>query len=142
MGFPNFKSKRSNHRSYTTNLVNGNIKLEGSYIKLPKLKNVRIKKHRQVPDDYTLKSVTISRTPTGKYYASILYEYEREIRLIEPDIFLGLDFSMKELFVSSDGKSAEYPRFYRQTLEKLQREQRKLLLVRCHVSYEPCTIWF
>ena len=71
VGFPNFKSKKSNHRSYTTNLVNGNINLEGSYIKLPKLKNVKIKKHRQVPDDYTLKSVTISRTPTGKYYASI-----------------------------------------------------------------------
>ena len=126
VGFPNFKSKRSNHRSYTTNLVNGNIKLEGSYIKLPKLKNVKIKKHRQVPDDYTLKSVTISRNPTGKYYASILYEYSCEIRLVEPNIFLGLDFSMKELFISSDGKSAEYPRFYRQTLEKLQREQRKL----------------
>ena len=126
IGFPNFKSKKSNHRSYTTNLVNGNIKLEGPYIKLPKLKNVKIKKHREVPDDYKLKSVTISRTPTGKYYASILYEYECEIKLVDPNIFLGLDFSMKELFVSSDGKSAQYPRYYRQALVKLQKEQRKL----------------
>ena len=38
IGFPKFKSKKSNHRSYTTNCVNGNIKLENGYIILPNLK--------------------------------------------------------------------------------------------------------
>ncbi|MDD2393222.1 MAG: transposase [Eubacteriales bacterium] len=70
-GSPKFKSKKSNHQSYTTNYVNGNIRLMDGYIVLPKLKAVRIKQHRDIPDDHKLKSVTISRTPTGKYYASI-----------------------------------------------------------------------
>ena len=126
IGFPKFKSKKSNHRRYTTNRVNGNIKLERGTIQLPKLGAVKIKQHRDIPDDYRLKSVTISRTPTGKYYASILYEYENHIEPVEPEIFLGLDYSMKELFVSSDGTSAEYPRYYRQSLTKLKREQKKL----------------
>lgn len=126
MGFPKFKSKKSNHRSYTTNCVNGNIKVERGYMKLPKLGAVKIKQHRDVPDEYRLKSVTISRTPTGKYYASILYEYEKHIELVEPEIIVGLDYSMKELFVSSDGTSAEYPKYYRQSLAKLKREQKKL----------------
>ncbi len=126
IGFPKFKSKKSNHRSYTTNCVNGNIKVERGYIKLPKLGVVKIKQHRDVPDEYRLKSVTISRTPTGKYYASILYEYEKHIEPVEPEIIVGLDYSMKELFVSSDGTSAEYPKYYRQSLAKLKREQKKL----------------
>ena len=126
MGFPKFKSKKSNHRSYTTNCVNGNIKLERGTIKLPKLGTVKIKQHRDVPDEYKLKSVAVSRTPTGKYYASILYEYEHHVEPVEPELFVGLDYSMKELFVSSDGTSAEYPRYYRKSLAKLKREQKKL----------------
>ncbi len=128
IGFPKFKSKRNNKKSYTTNFVNGNIKLENGCIVLPKLKGVKIKQHRTIPKDYILKAVTVSKTATGKYFASILYDYELDIKLVQPKIFLGLDFSMKELFVSSNGKSAEYPRYYRQSLDKLKREQRKLSL--------------
>jgi len=126
IGSPKFKSKKSNHQSYTTNYVSGNIRLIDGYIVLPKLKAVRIKQHRDIPDDHKLKSVTISRTPTGKYYASILYEYESHIETVEPERFLGLDYSMTELIVSSDGIKAGYPRYYRQALKKLKREQRKL----------------
>ncbi|NBG88393.1 RNA-guided endonuclease TnpB family protein [Isachenkonia alkalipeptolytica] len=126
IGFPKFKSKKKNHKSYTTNRVNGNIRLENGVLVLPKLKAVKIKQHRQIPEDYTLKSVTISQTPSGKYYASMLYHCEQEIPVVEPKVFLGLDYSMKELFISSEGIPAEYPRFYHQSLAKLQKEQRKL----------------
>lgn len=126
IGFPKFKSRKNNHQSYTTNCVNGNIKLNDGYLTLPKLKVVKIKQHRMVPDDYRLKSVTISKTPTGKYFASILYEYEKHIELIKPEKIVGMDYSMKELFITSDGMSAEYPRYYRLSLEKLKKEQRKL----------------
>lgn len=127
-GFPRFKSKRNNKKSYTTNFVNGNIKLENGFIVLPKIKAVKIKQHRSIPKDYKLKAVTVSKTATGKYFASILYEYEVDIKTVQPNSFLGLDFSMKELYVSSDGMSAEYPRYYRQSLDQLKREQRKLSL--------------
>ena len=126
VGFPKFKSRKSNHRSYTTNFVNGNIKLCEGDLTLPKLKAIKIKQHRMVPDDYKLKSVTISKTPTGKYFASILYEYEKHIELVKPEKFVGLDYSMKELFITSEGISAEYQRYYRLSLEKLKKEQRKL----------------
>ena len=126
IGFPKFKSKKSNHYSYTTNRVNGNIKLQDGYIVLPKLKAVKIKQHREVPLDYILKSVTVSKTPSGKYFVSILFEYEQDVMPIIPKNFVGLDFSMKELYVASDGSSACYPRYYRLVLDKLAKESRKL----------------
>lgn len=126
VGFPKFKSKHKGHNSYTTNLVNGNIVLGIGYLKLPKLRNMKIKQHRQIPDGYALKSVTVSKTPSGKYYASILFEYEADVLLVEPVNIVGLDFSMKELYVTSDGIAAQYPRFYRNALAKLAKEQCKL----------------
>ena len=76
IGFPKFKSRHRSRNSYTTNVVNGNIRLENGKIRLPKLKGVKIRKHREIPEGYVLKSVTISQEPSGKYYASLLYEYE------------------------------------------------------------------
>lgn len=125
-GFPQFKSKHHNDHSYTTNFVNGNIKLENGFLTLPKIKKIKIKQHRLVPNDYKLKSVTVSKTPTGKYFASILYEFDKHVESIEPKSFIGLDFSMKELYVDSNGLSADYPRYYRSSLEKLQKAQRTL----------------
>lgn len=61
-GFPRFKSKKSSRKSYTTNVVNGNIFLEGKYLKLPKMTAVRIKLHRPVSEKWKLKSVTVSRS--------------------------------------------------------------------------------
>lgn len=61
--------------------------------------------HREIPDDFCLKSVTVSRTPTGKYYAALLFEYEAAERSdAGMEKAIGLDFSMKSLFVSSEEK--------------------------------------
>jgi putative transposase len=125
-GFPRFKSKRGGLGSYTTNLVNGNIALTAGYLKLPKLGLVRIKQHRQVPKGHRLKSVTITLTASGKYYASILYDYDVEVTPVAPVEVLGLDYSMPELYVDSNGATPAYPRPYRQSQGKLAREQRKL----------------
>ncbi len=54
--------------------------LLSGHIKLPKLKMVRIKQHREIPQGHIIKSCTISMTPTGKYYVSILTEYEKRDR--------------------------------------------------------------
>ncbi|MEG2410350.1 MAG: RNA-guided endonuclease TnpB family protein, partial [Erysipelotrichaceae bacterium] len=126
IGFPKFKAKKNHHLSYTTNCVNGNIRLQDNYLILPKVKAIKIKQHREIPQDYILKSVTVSKTPSGKYFASILFEYERNIKQIVPQSYIGLDFSMKELYVASDGSSACYPRYYRLALDKLAKESRKL----------------
>ncbi|ADC52185.1 transposase, IS605 OrfB family protein (plasmid) [Alkalihalophilus pseudofirmus OF4] len=123
--FPKFKSKR-HKQSYTTNVVNGNIQLLDSHIKLPKLKMVKIKQHRTIPSECIIKSCTISLSSSGKYYISILTEYEKEIESKRIESVVGLDFAMNGLFVDSEGKKANYPKFYRQMLDKLAQEQRKL----------------
>ena len=126
VGFPNFKSKKDNRRSYTTNLVNGNISLTDGYLKLPKLGLVKVKQHRGVPSEYNLKSVTVSQSPSGKHHASILYEYDADIPPAAIRGVTGLDFSMAELYISSEGESPQYPRYYRRALDKLARMQRSL----------------
>lgn len=124
-GFPKFKSKKNGHKSYTTNLVNGNIKLQNGCLILPKLKAIKIKQHRQIPEGYQLKSVTISQAPSGKYFVSILFSYEKESIPVQLQKVVGLDFSMKELYVSSDNQFGNYPRFYRMAQKKLTKAQRK-----------------
>ncbi|HDR7959352.1 RNA-guided endonuclease TnpB family protein [Bacillus wiedmannii] len=121
--FPTFKSKKS-RKSYTTNRVNGNIMLFHGYIKLPKLKLVRLKQHREIPQNHIIKSCTISLTSTGKYYVSVLTEYEKEI--VQKEVESVVDFAMAELYVSSEDEKANYPRFYRQMLNRLAKAQRVL----------------
>lgn len=124
--FPKFKNRKAK-QSYTTNLVNGNIHLLDGHIKLPKLKLVKLKQHREIPSHHVIKSCTISRTATGKYHISILTEYENEPKLKEIKTIVGLDFAMNGLFVESEqGEKANYPRFYRQALVNLAKEQRIL----------------
>lgn len=127
--FPKYKKKHRAKESYTTNRVNNNIRFENSTLTLPKIKGgIRVIAHRKVIPGGTLKSVTISKSPNGKYYASILFEYPKEENEYTPSAekSVGLDMSMKELFVSSDGELGDYPRFYRQKQDKIAKEQRKL----------------
>lgn len=127
--FPKYKSKKDNHQSYTTNNVNNSIRLsDNKHIRLPKLGNVRIKLHRQIPANGVIKSVTISRTPTMKYYASILVEYDNEIQQkpVNLENSIGIDFSMHAFYVDNQGRECGYPEYYRKSQKKLAREQRRL----------------
>lgn len=126
VGFPKFKSKRKSKKSYTTNNQHGTIYIKNGYIRLPKVGEVRIEQHRKIKDDSTIKNVTISQSPSGKYYASIVVEYENQVTPREIKSVIGLDFSMNGLYVDSEGNHAEYPRFYRKAEVRLARQQRKL----------------
>lgn len=127
-GFPKFKSKHKSRRSFTTNVVNGNVRLEGGKLKLPKMSLIKIIQHREIPENYRLKSVTVNQEPSGKYYASLLYTYENQISIKEvlAEKILGIDFAMSGMAVFSDGSKAEYPMYYRKSEKKLSREQRIL----------------
>jgi len=128
VGFPKFKSKKRDKNTYTTNNVNNNIKIIDNKIKLPKVGFINVKFHRQIPNNQIIKSCTISKTPTGKYYISILVEFEQQIeqKQINFNNVLGLDYSQHELYVDSLDKTANYPKYYYIMLDKLKREQRKL----------------
>ena len=110
--------------------MNGNIKLADGLLTLPKIGKVKVRQQRIVPSDYVLKSVKVSQTPSGKYYASVLFEYETQvIKRQEPQTFLGLYFSMPELYRDSNGNEHEYPHYYRKAERKLAKEQRKMSLM-------------
>ncbi|MGL5904450.1 MAG: hypothetical protein ACRCZO_17330, partial [Cetobacterium sp.] len=96
------------------------IRVEGNYLKLPKIGLVKIKLHRVIPQNYIIKSATISQEPNGAYYVSLLTEFQKDIREVPSDNnIVGLDFSMAELFVSSENQRANYPRFFRKLENKL-----------------------
>lgn len=70
-GKPHFKSKKTGHCSYSTNNQKGSVRLEGNKVKLPKVGWVKLCLHRPLMKNNTIKTVTISRTPSGKFYISI-----------------------------------------------------------------------
>ena len=128
-GQPRFKSKRKSRDSYTTNNQRGTIRLvDDSHIRLPKMKDVKIELHRPIPEGYSIKSATISRSSSGKYTISILTEYEGEIEQVipSPEKTLGLDYRSRGLFVDSEGVEANYPGYYRASEERLKKAQKKL----------------
>lgn len=129
IGFPKFKSKKNSKDSYTTNNQKGTIFIVNSnYIKIPKVGLVKFKQHRLLSTEYIIKSVTISRSKTNKYYISILTEYEYEIPNISLDknCSIGLDYSSPHFYVDSQGNKADYPKFYKTLELKLVKEQKKL----------------
>lgn len=132
-GFPKFKSKKIHGDSYTTNNDRGGkLRIENGRIRFPKVGFVKIKKHRIIPDYQKIKSATISKTKSGKYFVSILVEFEQEIpnKTLDKNNALGLDYASHSFYVDSQGKEADYPKFYRRAENILAKEQRKLSLMK------------
>ena len=138
VGAPNFKSKKKAKKSYTTNNQYYINKKDGSkvptlymgknFVRLPKIGNVRINKHRAPGNGWKIKSATVKQTKSGKYFISVLFEFTKEITSVvaKEETSLGLDYSSHDFYVDSNGDVANYPRFYRKSEEKLAKEQRKL----------------
>ncbi|WVU11758.1 RNA-guided endonuclease TnpB family protein [Natranaerobius thermophilus JW/NM-WN-LF] len=123
-GFPKFKSKHSNKFSYTTNFTNNNIEVDFSEnrIKLPKLKWVEAKVHREF--DGKIKSATISQNPSGRYFVSILVDVEKKA-LPRVDKNIGFDLGISDFLIDSDGNKIPNPKNlskYERKLAKLQRQ--------------------
>lgn len=129
VGFPKFKSKKNDRKSYATACPNGNdIRIVGNAVHLPKLGNVKAKISREIPTNHRIINATISQSPSGKYFVSIGTEYEADVLSVElsKDNALGLDYSSPHFYVDSENNAADMPHFYRDAEKKLVREQRKL----------------
>jgi putative transposase len=100
-GFPRFKSKYDHHYSYTTNFTNNNIEMDfaNNCIKLPKLKKVNCKLHREF--DGTIKSAAISQVPSGKYFVSILVEKDNIVPLPQNNNVYAFDLGLKEFLTDN-----------------------------------------
>lgn len=126
-GFPKFKSRHSNDFSYTTNFTNNNIEvgIAENEIKLPKLKWIEAKVHRTFQG--TIKSATISKNPSGRYFVSILVDTEIK-NLPQVDKNIGIDLGISDFLIDSDGSKVPNPKNlhnYERRLSKLQRQLAK-----------------
>ncbi len=131
--FPKFKSAKRSRKSYTTNNQNcgngkpGTIAIVGDCVKLPKVGLVKAKIHRTAMSDWVIKSATVSQDADGKYYVSVLYEFEQTITQISvSDNVIGLDYKSDGLYMDSNGNLGSLHKYYRESQEKLAKAQRKL----------------
>ena len=124
IGFPKFKSKKNPVQSYTTNNQNGTVNIFENWLKVPKLKElVKIKVHRKI--EGIIKSATISRNGSGKYFISLLCETDIQ-ELPKTNSSVGIDLGIKDMAILSTGEKIENLKFRKQLEDKLKREQRKL----------------
>ena len=124
-GFPKFKSKHRGSQSFS---VPQNVIVEDGFLIIPKFKKkgIKINVHRELKG--TIKSATISRTPTGKYFASILVDthIEKPIKApIKESTTIGVDLGIKTFLVTSDGLEIENSKNLRKAQSKLKYVQRK-----------------
>lgn len=121
--FPKFK-KKSNRGSFN---VPQNVIVENNLLIIPKFKEgIKIKLHRDIVG--TIKQCTVSFTPTGKYFVSILCDTGKEKpskpKITEEDS-IGVDLGIKDFLVTSEGEVIENPKFLRNSIDRLKVLQRR-----------------
>ena len=137
--FPKFKSKHNQKQSYRTTCDNGRAGvLDNKHIKLPKLGKVKTKRF-DMPDVYKIFNITVEKTATGKYYASICIETEVQ-SLPKTGKQVGFDLGLKDLLIGSDGTRYERPKFAYAFKDKLAEEQRKLSKMRTKLERDNLSL--
>lgn len=123
-GFPKFKSKKNNNKSYKTKFTNGNIQVLDKNIKLPKLGLIKAKVSRKL--EGRIINATISQNPSGKYFVSICCTEVLKSQTIKTGAIIGIDLGIKEFAITSDGQHIENPKYLRKAEKKLTRLQKEL----------------
>ena len=127
IGFPKFKSAKHSRRAYTTNNQKGTVSIIDNGIKLPKVGIVKAKIHIQPDTDWKIKSATISQDKDGKFYVSVLFEFDKTINQVPiSDNAIGLDYKSDGLYADSNGNACGSPKYYRKSQKKLAKLQRQL----------------
>jgi len=124
-GFPKFKSKRCRQSFQCPNNTR-RVDFEKGMITVPKIPNIKAAISRTF--DGQIKTITISRTPTGKYFASVLVDNKRELptkAAIDPTTTVGIDLGIKSFVVTSDGRFYEPNRYLKNSLTRLKCLQRR-----------------
>ena len=125
--FPKFKSAKRSRKSFTTINQNGTVALSDNSVKLPKVGIVKAKIHRKPLPDWKLKSATVSMDSDGKFYVSCLFEFDNPIYVVPTSgKAIGLDYKSDGLYMDSDGNVGSNHKYYRESHDKLAKEQRKL----------------
>lgn len=125
-GYPKFKSKRDNRKSYKTDFTNNNIEIlfEKNKIKLPKLKWVKARLHREFVGK--IKSANVLQEPSGKYFVSILVDENYNQMPSKVDSKVGIDLGIKDLLITSNGDKFKNIHTFKKYENKLIKQQREL----------------
>ena len=123
-GFPKFKSKRDNHKSYRTSFSHGSIAVIGKHIKLPKLGLVKFR-DKQIPQGRIL-NATVSQDPSGKYFCSLCCTDVFVDKLPSTGSVIGIDLGLKDFLITSNGDKIANPKYLSKSLDKLAKLQREL----------------
>jgi putative transposase len=118
-GFPKFKKKTAKQSIRYPQ----RFKLVENKIYAPKVGWVKIKLHR--PIDGKINNLSISKTSTGKYFASFQCEIEIDPPQNRPGK-VGIDLGIKDFAVTSDGEVIPNPRFLLKSEKKIKRASRVL----------------
>lgn len=124
--FPRFKKKYASWQSFQCP-QHVSIDADTSVINLPKIKGIKAKLHRSFAGK--IKTVTVKKSPTGKYFASVLVDDDAISPVpttIERDKAIGIDVGLSHFLTDSDGNEIANPRFLKASLVKLARAQKKL----------------
>lgn len=124
VGFPHFKSKRQNQKSYKTKFTNNNIRVLETQIKLPKLGLVKSKISKQVKG--RILNATISQNPSGKYFVSICCTDVEIPQYQSTGAVIGIDLGIKDFAITSDGTTYQNHKYLTKSQKKLAKLQRKL----------------
>ena len=125
VGFPRFKS-RKNKQSFLCP-QHCRVDFEKGTITIPKAKDIPAVLHRKFKG--TVKTVTVSMTPSGKYFASVLVDtaiQELPASPVQGDTALGIDLGIKSLAVCSDGRTFDNPKNLQHSLDRLALLQKRL----------------
>jgi putative transposase len=125
-GFPKFKSKHNSRQSFQCP-QHCLIDWDKQTLSIPKIKNIKIGLHRKF--EGKIKTVTISRSATGKYYASILVDDGIPLpnkAELNPDNAVGIDVGLSRFLTTSEGVVVDNPRHFRKSEKKLAYQQYRL----------------
>jgi len=120
-GFPRFKGK-DRYDSFT--LKQHSWKLDGRYLSIRNVGRFKLRLSRLIEGN--IKTVTIRREATGKWYACFSCDKVPEIRLPYSDKAIGLDVGIKSFLVDSEGNRVDNPQYFRQSERLLRVRQRTL----------------
>ena len=123
-GYPKFKSKKDNRKSYRTNYTNNNIEFLDKWIKMPKLGKLKIR-DKMKPQGRIL-SATVTQAPSGKYYISLCCTDIETEKLEITNKNVGIDLGIKDFAITSDGTEIKNPKYLQKFLNKLAILQKRL----------------
>lgn len=124
VGFPRFKSKKNNHKSYETKFTYGNIQILHNKIKLPKLGLVKCKTSKLI--EGRILNASILQEPSGKYFVAVCFTDVNFPQYDSTNNNIGIDLGIKNLAITSDGEIFENPKYLEKSLDKLIKLQREL----------------